>query len=454
MDTLEKARLLLQEIQKFGGESYIVGGAVRDSVLGITPHDVDIATNVPMHVLENNFPTYDLGKNKSFGVIGIKYLDETFEVAQFRTESDYSDGRHPDKVLFTNTLQEDVSRRDFTINALAADMFGEIIDHVGGLNDIRSRIIRTVGNPSLRFNEDHLRMIRAVRFATRFNFVLEFDTMQAIRANANKILSVSPERIWQEVWKAASYGKSFANFITLLDTVDLLRYIFPDIYIMKHGRFPHAAIHHPEGDTYSHTMKCIEYRNSFSPLRNIILLFHDVGKIKTYVYEDGKHTYHGHESAGLPIIDNVCDQYRVDNETRECMKFCTQEHMIFKQLPKIRSSKAFELYQNKFFNILKEICEADDLCRGLENSIAEWYELEKFIEGLDVKYKSHTFKKAFHEIINGGVVMNMRGIPPGPQIGNVINNTFQWILDNNIPLSDVEKILGYAASAPLDKKMV
>lgn len=200
------AALSALDILSKHGEAYLVGGCVRDLVMGIEPHDYDISTNVPMDTIESLFNSHDIGKNKDFGIVVIKHNGYIFEVANFRQDGDYSDGRHPNSIKLGVTFQEDTSRRDFTINALGMDRDGNIIDYHGGLKDIENKVIQTVGCPRHRFQEDALRMIRAIRFGARFGFTIDPNLLAEIVNMRGDILKISRERIKDELMKISSYG--------------------------------------------------------------------------------------------------------------------------------------------------------------------------------------------------------------------------------------------------------
>lgn len=226
--------------------SLIVGGTPRDILLGNKINDIDIATNIPIDMIDTQFNTHDIGRNKEFFLTVVKWLGENIEVCNFRTENTYTNCRHPDNVQLVTTFEEDTKRRDFSVNSLGLDINGYIIDHNNGLSDLKNGIIRTVGNPQERFNEDYLRMIRCCRFTTRFGFVIHPDTLEAIQNNAEKINNVSKERIFDELFKMAKQtGTKFADSIMLLKATGLLKHILPDVDIMD--QFEHSPEHHPEG---------------------------------------------------------------------------------------------------------------------------------------------------------------------------------------------------------------
>jgi tRNA nucleotidyltransferase (CCA-adding enzyme) len=223
---LKKGIEVLKILEKHG-QAYITGGAVRDIITGEkTPDDIDIATNVPMEKIEELFKTHDIGANKDFGIVVVDYKGESFEVAQFRKDGTYSDGRRPDKIEVLASFKGDAERRDFTINAMAVDSKGNIIDYFDGQKDIKNKLIKAVGDPEKRFSEDYLRMLRAVRFSSRLGMDIDPDTISAIKNTAVKIKDISPERITKELLKMAKQeGTQLADAILMLDKADLLKHI-------------------------------------------------------------------------------------------------------------------------------------------------------------------------------------------------------------------------------------
>jgi tRNA nucleotidyltransferase (CCA-adding enzyme) len=235
---------ILHKLEAMGGKAYIVGGAVRDIVLGAEePNDVDIATNVPMEKIEKIFKTHDIGKNKDFGIVVIRHGGFDFEIAQFRKDGNYTDGRRPDKIEIVMDFEDDASRRDLTINALGVDKDGNIIDYFDGVKDIKNKIIRTVGDAHKRFGEDFLRMIRVPRFASRFGFKIDPKTLKAIQDNAGHIKEVAFERIYQELFKMAKQsGSKFADAIINLKDTGLLKEILPEVFEMSEFRSRHILL--------------------------------------------------------------------------------------------------------------------------------------------------------------------------------------------------------------------
>lgn len=226
-DMLSKGLILMKEIKALGYEAYIVGGAVRDIVMGSTHiHDVDIATNMPMPEIKKHFRAYEYGGGERHGTLLVNRGGDIFELTQFRTESTYSDGRRPDTVSFVHSFEEDTKRRDFTINAMGVDADGIVIDFHGGVNDISLRVLRCVGEPVERFNEDALRMVRAVRIASKLGFKIDDSVIQAIKSCSYLLNNISNERIRDELQKMAEIGpQAFAKGIDLFEELGVLGYM-------------------------------------------------------------------------------------------------------------------------------------------------------------------------------------------------------------------------------------
>lgn len=229
---IQKGVDLMRKINKCGYEAYIVGGCVRDIVNGSKDiHDIDIATNMPIASLKNTFHTADNGGEKH-GTILVENDGTMFEVTQFRTETGYSDGRHPDQVAWTSSFEEDTKRRDFTINAMGIDADGKVIDYNGGVNDLRNKVLRTVGNPTERFTEDALRIIRALRFAARFGMAIDKETMEGIVSCKGQLKNIAMERVCGELVKTAGYGaKQFASIVSLMNETGCGKIIDPDGFV-------------------------------------------------------------------------------------------------------------------------------------------------------------------------------------------------------------------------------
>src|SRR5579862_283129 len=294
-----------------GHQAYLVGGCVRDLELGREPADYDVCTNARPERVQELFPQ-SLAVGARFGVILVVEDGSQVEVATFRSDVGYSDGRHPDHVVYAKSPQEDVKRRDFTVNALLFDpQTEEVLDFVGGRDDLRSGIIRAIGHPSKRFNEDKLRMVRAVRFAARFRYAIEGRTFSAIQKLAPQIHQVSPERLRDELTKLLTEGAARRAF-ELLDETRLLPELLPEIARMKGVEQPPQF--HPEGDVWKHTLTMIERLPAGSP-RTLAwgVLLHDVGKPSTFTPPSGpgdRIRFNEHAEIGTRMAEEICRRLR------------------------------------------------------------------------------------------------------------------------------------------------
>jgi tRNA nucleotidyltransferase (CCA-adding enzyme) len=439
INILEKIKSIFPE-----SESFIVGGTVRDLILGNDIKDIDISTNVDVNILESFFNCHDIGKNKEFGIIVVSHNDFNFEIANYRSDGAYSDGRHPDSVKIINSFEEDVKRRDFTCNALGIDLEGNIIDYVDGIGDISNKLLRAVGAPVMRFKEDYIRMVRCCRFAAKLEFKIEENTLIAIKNNASNISKIAIERVMQEIYKAAgSEGYKFANFINLLDETGLLIYILPEIYKLK--ELKQSEKHHPESsNVFGHIIEALKTVKEKNVLLNLCVLFHDCGKIKTYsLDENGVPHYYKHELESDEIIDNIALRLKMDNSTKDSIKFVCRYHMMMHQFCNLNKSTAMSLIEHKDWNVLLNASKADSECRGNVH-VGEWKRIEQRILELKSWFKDKQAIDSIRKIVNGNFVMKLRSeIKPSPKLGKIIKETVDWILNENINIDDTDKIISY-----------
>ena len=431
---------ILKRIESKGFTAYIVGGAVRDIVLGIVPKDVDIATNCPIEVLDNMFKTHDIGKNRDFGIVVATVDGHTFEIAQFREDGTYLDGRRPESVKIVMSFKDDASRRDFTINSMGIDKDGNIIDYFDGKKDIQNKIIRTVGNPKDRFQEDYLRMLRVARFSSRLGFDIEPDTVKAAKELRNNVSKLAPERIKDEFVKAASMsGDKFAKYILDLDKMGILEIIFPEIVKMK--EFLHHVEHHPEGGVFDHTIAALEANKIKDPLVNLSILFHDLGKIMTFGQkENGIPTYYGHAEESMKIVDDIATRLKMSNRERETLIYAVGNHMRFHTILQMKPSKIAELVDNDNWDILVAVARADSFSRGKLIDAGEFENILKTAIEIKEKWGLKTAEKLL-KIVDGNNVMKLTGLKTGKKVGEIIKKTTAWIIDNNI--NDNDKIDDY-----------
>ena len=326
-------------LRRSGYQALLVGGCVRDLLLGREPADYDVTTDATPEQVMALFPE-SIAVGAQFGVILIPLDGLKVEVATFRSDVGYSDGRHPDSVVYSKTPQEDVQRRDFTINGLLMRHdSGEVLDFVGGQADLKAKVIRAIGEPARRFTEDKLRMMRAVRFAARFGFELEAETFRAIRRHVAEIHQVSPERLREELTKMLIEGAARRAF-ELLDETWLLQQVLPEIGAMKGVEQPPQF--HPEGDVWIHTRLMLEGlpKDASTTLAWGVLL-HDVGKPPMFqsAAETGDRIrFNHHVEVGMRMAEAICKRLRFSNEDTQQILALVDNHMKFAAVKEMRPS--------------------------------------------------------------------------------------------------------------------
>jgi poly(A) polymerase len=339
----------IETLRQHGFQAYLVGGCVRDLLLGREPADFDVATSAkPTQVMETFPETYAVGAQ--FGVVlvpspggecadGEEGTSKSYvvEVATFRSDLGYSDGRHPDEVRFTQDTREDVARRDFTINGMMLDpVTGEVLDFVGGRKDLEAKLIRAIGDPNRRFGEDKLRMLRAVRFAARFEYEIEADTLAAIQRLARDVQLVSRERVRDELTKMLTEGHARRAFL-LLDQTGLLKEVLPEISVMKGVKQPPEF--HPEGDVFVHTLLLLE--NLPLPCPPTLAwgaVLHDVGKPATFRVAPDRIRFDGHVEVGVKIAEEICTRLRFSNHDTDQVLSLVDNHMRFGHVTRMKES--------------------------------------------------------------------------------------------------------------------
>ena len=320
-----------------GHQAYLVGGCVRDLELGRTPADYDVATDATPDRVQELFPG-SITVGAKFGVILVISDDAEVEVATFRSDVGHSDGRHPDHVVYSVKPEEDVQRRDFTINGLLLDpRKGEILDFVEGRKDLRARIVRAIGEPERRFEEDKLRLVRAVRFAARFGYRIEPKTFSAIRKSAPRVRQVSAERLRDELTRLLTEGAARRAF-ELLDETGLLVPLLPEVGRMKGVAQPPQF--HPEGDVWTHTLLMLGQLDAgCSPTLAWGVLLHDVGKPPTYTPPSGpgdRIRFDHHVEIGTVMAAAICRELHFSNEDMEQIQALVANHLRFKDVEQMR----------------------------------------------------------------------------------------------------------------------
>ncbi len=362
---------VLQKLQSSGFESYFAGGCVRDHLLGQIPKDFDIATAATPDQMKSLFPkTIPLGER--FGTVGVLIGETVYQATTFRQDHNYEDGRHPQSVEFSNA-KEDALRRDFTINGLFADpVQALILDYVGGIEDLAKKTLRAIGDPKKRFEEDALRLLRAVRFSARFQFEIESKTKEAIQALAPTVLRVSAERIRDELNRILSEGPASAGF-RLLDEMKLLEVILPEISAMKGVEQP--LPYHPEGDVFVHTLMVLD---RIEPRTLILLwaaLLHDVGKPPTFEISD-RIRFNRHDALGAKMTESILHRLHFSNQEIERVVALVREHLRIADLPKMRESKRKRFLRDPYLEEHLSLHRADCLSSHGKLEIYEYIRKE------------------------------------------------------------------------------
>jgi poly(A) polymerase len=418
------ANSICEVLLRNGYQALLVGGCVRDLQLGREPTDYDVTTDATPEEVMALFPE-SLAVGAQFGVILVPRDGLKVEVATFRSDLGYSDGRHPDHVVYSKTPQEDVQRRDFTINGLLMRHdTGDVLDFVGGQADLKARIVRAIGEPSRRFGEDKLRMLRAVRFAARFAFEIETETLRAIERHASEIHQVSAERIRDELTKLLTEGAARRGF-ELLDEIGLLQHVLPEIAAMKGVEQPPQ--YHPEGDVWVHTRMMLEgLPAGSSPTLAWGVLLHDVGKPPTFrsASETGDRIrFDGHVEVGVRMAEEICKRLRFSNEETEQIVALVNNHMRFKDVESMRTATLKKFVRQPHFDEHLALHRLDCLC---SNRHLEAYEfLREFIA------RTPEEEVRPERLLSGDDLQRM-GFRPGPVFSEILGALEEGQLEGEI----------------------
>jgi tRNA nucleotidyltransferase/poly(A) polymerase len=469
----------MKEFQKRipNSEIFMVGGCVRDELMGKEPSDYDFATNVSVEEVEKHFNCADIGKSKDFGIVCVSFEGEAYEVAQYRSEDGYSDNRHPDSVKLGVSIEEDAKRRDFTINAMFKGVDGKIHDFHNGRNHMFSQTIRAVGNADERIKEDALRILRAVRFAVTFNFAIEARLHRAIKENRELINTLSQERITGEILKVADKGgKVFYNWLKSLQELDLFEIVFPELQVMDN--YKQFWLHHPEGCTMKDTVtgqikplvidqmedgshvldECgtvLEHMMSVMSMvpedADVFLvlsaLWHDIGKpISAEIKDDstGTSSFKRHEYKGVAVFEELAKKRKIGGTLARCIEFCIAEHMNMNNKELSKKSTIIDLALSPFFDILAEVSRADDRSRNVNGNILYVKEefdknLQKFHDARDAYTDQRTLKDNIAKFIDGNKVMRLCNIKPSRKVGEIIGEVTEFLIENEFSV-DVEVV--------------
>jgi poly(A) polymerase len=419
--TKDFATSIVQTLRQQGFQAYLVGGCVRDLLLGREPKDYDVATNAtPAQVMEIFPETYAVGEQ--FGVVlvpvprggvacNVPTQSYAVEVATFRSDLGYSDGRHPDEVRFSSDPREDVARRDFTINGMLLDpVTGEVLDFVGGRKDLEAGIIRTIGDPERRFAEDKLRMLRAVRFAARFESTIEAETFAAMQKLSQQIQVVSRERVRDELTRMLTEGHGRRAFL-LLDQSGLLQHVLPEISAMKGVEQPPEF--HPEGDVFVHTLLLLDHLPQPCPMTLAWgALLHDVGKPATFRVAPDRIRFDNHVEVGVKMAEKICRRQRFSNDEAEQVLALVENHMRFGHVSRMKESTLKRFMRLPAFDEHLALHRADSLASHSHLSTYEFLQQKRaeippdkmrpapLVTGDDLIAAGHAPGPKFREILN------------------------------------------------------
>ena len=399
------------EANEAGHEAYLVGGCVRDELRGLAPADYDIATNARPDEVEALFAR-TVGVGKSFGVMLVLEADEQFEVATFRADGEYIDGRHPSAVKFSDA-KTDASRRDFTVNGLFLNpVTGEVHDWVSGEADLEKRILRTIGDPDARFGEDRLRLLRAVRFAAQLDFEIESATWDAVQTHANAIIQVSAERIRDELLKLFRPPHA-ARGLDLLRDSGLLVHVFPEM--MDTIGSEQSPEYHPEGDVYNHIRLMLDSMNNDAPAElPWTILLHDIAKPATAkVGDDGRIHNYGHDKLGAKMAGVILERLRFPRKQIDAIVFTVLKHMNLAAAPKMRKAKLRRMLLRPTFALELEQHRIDCLGSHRKSDIYDFLRAEQ---------AALADQPALIEPFVRGADLIELGIKPGPPMGKLLND--------------------------------
>jgi poly(A) polymerase len=401
------ARDVIAKLRAAGHCAYLVGGCVRDLLLGMKPKDYDVATDARPDRIMDLFP--NSGRvGAHFGVVLVRNVFDQIEVATFRSDREYSDGRRPDAVHFETDPAQDARRRDFTINGLMMDPeSGEVFDFVGGRTDLEHRAIRAIGDAEERFREDHLRLLRAVRFAARLDFQIVPATFEAIRRNHALIAKVSCERIREELTRILTEGGARYGF-ELLDATGSLEVLLPEIAAMKGVEQPPQ--YHPEGDVWKHTLLILEQFDRPSPTLAWGALLHDVGKPPTFRVAE-RIRFDGHVDAGVRLAHGILNRLRFSRDDMEQIEALIANHMKFADTQKMKESTLKRFLRLPKFD---EHLELHRLDVSSSNRNLESYEMVRR------KLSEYTEERLKPEPLLTGDDLIASGYTPGPRFSAIL----------------------------------
>lgn len=417
-------KYIIDEFYKNNYEAFMVGGCIRDALLCKTPKDYDIATSAKPEITEKLFKR-TIPTGIKHGTVTVLIDNEPYEVTTYRTEGEYKDNRRPDEVYFVSDIKEDLSRRDFTINAFAYNSREGLKDFFGGLDDLTNGLIRSVGDANKRFNEDALRMLRAIRFSTQLNFDIEENTLNAIKDNKDLIKNISAERIRDELCKIL-ISNNVRTGLNLLKECGLLQIVIPEI-VPSIG-FDQKNIYHFE-DVFNHTLSVIEKCPEDLNIR-LAALLHDIGKPDVFFIDDnGNGRFFGHNTKSEKMTRNILNRLRFDNKTIKSVCILVREHMnVLDNASNLAIKRLINRVSKENIYSLLELQKADIL--SLKDPNVALYKVSDMKTKIDNIIDSNTPLTVKDLAIDGGKLINELQIKPGKLVGDILNHLLELVLKN------------------------
>ena len=415
---------ILNKLKEEGFDAYIVGGCVRDKLLGLHPHDYDITTSAKPQEIKRvfkDFKTILIGEE--FGTVGVLINGTLYEVTTFRIDGKYLNFRKPENVTFSKSLREDLKRRDFTINAMAMDSSGELYDPFGGKKDLDDKILRAVGRPNERIKEDAIRILRAIRFAGRFDFYIEDELFDAISFERKLLKKISPERIFDEFSKMITSERP-SYYLLLMDETGVLDVIFPEL--KRTVGFSQFSPYHDK-TLFDHLVCVMDEVKPDLALR-LAALFHDISKVDTLsIGEDGRGHFYGHEVLGADLVSEILKRYRVSNKIIDKVKILILDHMkvhsemtdkaLRRQIKRVGRDNVLDLY-----DLLIADCRCTRIDRDASFIIKRKNRVKELLDEKEMKTEK------FLEI-NGNDIKAL-GFKEGKIIGKILKDLENLVLDD------------------------
>lgn len=431
------AQEILETLQFNGYEAYVVGGCVRDSLLGVEPKDWDICTSaIPSRILYSFRDKRVIETGLKHGTVTVVMDDGQYEVTTFRVDGDYSDHRHPDSVNFTESLREDLARRDFTINAMAYSEKTGLIDPFGGAQDLKRKVISCVGNPNDRFSEDALRILRALRFASTYQFDIDNRTSKAIHSKADTLNEIAAERIRVELCKLLS-GKGVLGVLT--DYSDVIATIIPElrpcIGFEQNNRYHQYTV-------YNHIAHAVENYKGNDDVVNVALLLHDIGKPLCYTEDERGGHFHGHGVVSHDIAEVVLDRLRFDNKSKaDILELVLYHDSVIEPAPRGVKRWLNKIGEVQFLRLM-DIRIADILAHAVDTQQSRIERHHALVQiGKNVIEEEHCFKLKDMNI-NGKDLIEI-GVPEGKRVGMILNALLESVISGYIP-NDHDILVGCA----------